>query len=435
MSESPATDPVVDAEAFRHPRPPSDRMNRSAVLWVTLAVFAQEAVWNFYDAQVPEQLRHYFSSAGAIGLVMGLDHSWGIFTQPAVGFFSDKLARRSTGRWPIVLIGACAATVPFIAIPWANNLPMLMVCVVGFAAIANAFKGVTETLISDYVVPSHRSRAQGFVKGGVSLTIVVSSLISLFVVDRSLHLAFALPPLLMLITLGLSWVFLGRRHSEVMVIEEHRAQDEAAGEPEFTSPWTILKNAVFSPSSPMLLLMIGIFCFAGMWSAQRSLMTPYGVEVLHLSRGAAGGLALPGAIAFLVCVLPIAYLSDRLGQLRAMRYGVGLFIVGLLVGFALPTLPGTIGSMVLASLGYASFAVNALVALWNLAPSQKVLGTYTALYTIASASGMALGPAILGTTVDLTSWRFMLLNAAAFATVTFTVFTLLARRTADGPAS
>ncbi|MFB7398446.1 MFS transporter [Streptomyces sp. NPDC056191] len=412
-------------------QPPSgvgERMNRSAVLWVTLAVFAQEAVWNFYDAQVPEQLRHYFASAGVIGLIMGLDHSWGIFSQPFVGFFSDKLVRRRAGRWPIVLVGAAAASVPFVLIPWASNLPMLMVCVVGFAAIANAFKGVTETLVSDYVVRSQRSKAQGFIKAGAALTIIVSSLISLLVVDRSLHLAFAIPPLLMLIMLGLSWTFLGRRHRETVLPEDKTEKPR-----EFASPWAVMRDALRSPSSPTFLLMIGIFCFAGMWSALRSLMTPYGTQVLGLTRGEAGGLALPGAIAFLVCVLPIAYLSNKLGQLRAMRYGVGLFIVGLLAGFVWQSVPGTITAMILSSLGYASFAVNALVALWNLAPTQKVLGTYTALYTIASQSGMALGPGILGTTIDLTDWRYMLLNAAVFAVITFLVFTRLARRVPDRP--
>lgn len=218
------------------------------------------------------------------------------------------------------------------------------------------------------------------------------------------------------------------RHERAVLPEQPIEGQEDV--PEFTSPWAVLKDAVRSPSSPTVLLMIGIFCFSGMWTALRSLNTPYGTEVLGLTRGEAGGLALPGAVAFLVCVLPLAYGSDRLGQLRAMRYGVGLFVIGLLVGFAVPTVPGTVVSTVLSAIGYASFAVNALVALWDLAPTQKVLGTYTALYTIAS-SGMALGPAILGITVDLTSWRFMMLNAAVFAAVTFAVFTLLARRTPD----
>ncbi|MFD8046240.1 MFS transporter [Streptomyces sp. Tu102] len=399
------------------------RMSASIVLWVTLAVFAQESVWNFYDAQVPAELRQYLTSAGLVGLIMGMDNLLGVLIQPWMGFVSDRRARNGRGRWAIVLTGAALASIPFVLIPWTGDLPTLMLCIVAFAATANAFKGVTETLVSDYLSPAHRGKAQGFVKAGVSLTIVVSALISLLVVDRSITLAFALPPVLMLVLLTTSWVFLGRRHSTA--VAEAKEEDEPT---DFTSPWAVVKDMVRDPSRARALLMLGIFCFAGMWSALRALMTPYGTETLGLSRGAAGGLALPGAVAFLVCVVPLAYASSRLGQIRAIRYGVGLFVVGLLIGFASPTVPGTVVSLVVTSIGYATFAVNALVALWDLAPSRHVVGTYTGLYTVASSTGAALGPALLGFTVDMTGWRFMLLDGAVFAAITFVVFTRLARR-------
>ncbi|MFJ8862410.1 MFS transporter [Streptomyces sp. NPDC102451] len=420
------------------PHPAGRPVHRTTVLWVALAVFAQESVWNFYDAQVPGELRQYLTSAGLVGLIMGLDNMLGVLIQPWMGFVSDRRARDGRGRWAIILIGAALASVPFALIPWTKSLPALMVCVIAFAATANAFKGVTETLVSDYVTPAHRSRAQGFVKAGVGLTIVVSSLISLLVIDRSISLAFAIPPALMLLLISTSWLFLGRRptvhaaHAEPPVTGRGTAPQEGAAE--LTSPWAVVRNLVREPSRARLLLMLGIFCFAGMWSALRSQMTPYGMETLGLSRGAAGGLALPGAVAFLVCVVPLAYVSSRLGQVRAIRYGVGVFIVGLLIGFASPTVPGTVIAMVVTSAGYAAFAVNALVALWNLAPSRHVLGTYTGLYTVASSTGAALGPALLGFTVDLTGWRYMLLNGALFAVVTFAVFTRLARRTPAPPA-
>jgi MFS family permease len=162
-------------------------------------------------------------------------------TQPSVGFFSDKLGRRRTGRWPIVLTGAVIATVPFALIPWATDLPVLLLCVVGFAAFANAFKGVAKTLVTDYLAPSHRSRAQGFIKAGVSLTIVVSSLISLLVVDRSLGRAFVIRPSLMLIMIGLSWSFLGCRHAEAVPPEQPPTDIR-----DFGSPWAVLRDAVRS---------------------------------------------------------------------------------------------------------------------------------------------------------------------------------------------
>ncbi|XER99851.1 MFS transporter [Streptomyces sp. S1D4-11] len=140
------------------------RMSGSVVLWVALAIFAQESVWNFYDAQVPAQLRHFVSSATVIGLIMGLDTGLGVIIQPWMGLLSDKLARSRAGRWPIIVAGACVAAVPFALIPWATSLPMLMLCVFSFGLTANSFKGVTETLVSDYVAPQQRGKAQGFIK-------------------------------------------------------------------------------------------------------------------------------------------------------------------------------------------------------------------------------------------------------------------------------
>ncbi|MFF3656326.1 MFS transporter [Streptomyces olivochromogenes] len=121
----------------------AERMSGSAVLWVALAIFAQESVWNFYDAQVPAQLRHFVSSATVIGLIMGLDTGLGVIIQPWMGLMSDRLARRRLGRWPIVVAGACVAAVPFALIPWATSLPMLMLCIFAFGLTANSFKGVT----------------------------------------------------------------------------------------------------------------------------------------------------------------------------------------------------------------------------------------------------------------------------------------------------
>lgn len=39
--------------------PEINRFNKKAAFFVALAMFAQESVWNFYDAQVPASLRQY----------------------------------------------------------------------------------------------------------------------------------------------------------------------------------------------------------------------------------------------------------------------------------------------------------------------------------------------------------------------------------------
>jgi len=395
------------------------RLDRRAVFLVAIAIFAQESVWNFYDAQVPASLAPYISSAGVIGLIMGLDNIFGVVLQPWMGHVADRYRQRHGSRVPFILVGAPLAAVPFVLIPWTTSLPGLLVCVISFALLANSFKGITETLLPDHVPAAIRSRANGFIKIAVSLTIAVSAVISLLVVDRSVKLAFAIPAALMLVAFFTAGLLLHRRRTP--------ATPDADLAPERTLR-QILLELVRDRDRTRLVLMLGTFCFAGTWSAMRVMLTPYGTEVLGMTRGAAGGIALPGSVAFVLAALPIAYLSDRIGQVRMITFGITVFIVGLLVGFAVRTPLATTIAVAICSIGYATFSINAAVALWNLAPSGRVLGVYTGLYTVAQSTGSAAGPALLGFAIDFTGWPFMLLDAAALAAVTFAVFAGLVAR-------
>src|SRR5690606_12221749 len=73
--------------------------------------------------------------------------------------------------------------------------------------------------------------------------------------------------------------------------------------------WTfraVISDLVRSKDRSRLFMMLGIFATAGTWAAMRSQLTPYAMNVLDLSRGQAGSLALPAGIAFIVFALPIA---------------------------------------------------------------------------------------------------------------------------------
>jgi MFS family permease len=416
--------PPSPARAVDDAPPSRPNVARKVVFLVAVAVFAQESVWNFYDAQVPASLRDYITSAGVIGLVMGMDNVLGVIVQPLMGHVSDRLRRRRGSRVPIIMIGAPAAAVPFVLIPWAGSLPVLLLFVISFAFLANCFKAVTEALLPDYVSPARRSRAYGFLKIATSLTIISSSLVSLFVVDRSLHLAFAIPAAFMLLCFYVVGLYL--RRIPPRDFSDDSANDTAAADEH--RPFRVVFVDAFRDRR-RLTLMLGILCFAGTWAGLRALTTPYGIEVLGMSRGSAGGLALPGAIAFLLAAAPIAYLSDRIGQARMITCGIAVFALGLAGAFTWRTPLGTAVFLAVASVGYAAFSINALVAMWNSAPSEHELGAYTGLYTVAASSGAALGPAVLGWSVDLTGWSAFFLNGAVIALVPLVVFARLARRT------
>lgn len=406
--------------------PTRARLNVRAAMLVALAVFAQESVWNFYDAQVPASIAQYTNSAALIGLLMGLDNVVGIVLHPLVGHLSDRTRTKWGRRVPYLAIGAPVAAIFFVLIPFASSLGALIVCIFLFAVTANTFKSATEALTPDFQLPGRRSLANGIAKVATSLTIIVSSLISLLVVDRSLELAFAIPAVLMISAVVI--VALTIHEANSPGYRRALVESESPTEPAWTFR-RVIGELFRDRDRSRIFLLLAIFAVAGTWAAMRSQLTPYAMEVLGLSRGQAGSLALPAGLAFIVVALPIALLSDRLGRRRMVAAGQVLFILGCVVAFAVPSVPVTVTGVVIASIGYASFSINGIVILWNLAPTESVAGAYTGLYAVAHALGASFGPALIGGMVDLTDWRFLFLHAALLAAASLVLFLFVREET------
>ncbi|MFI9489266.1 MFS transporter [Promicromonospora sp. NPDC052451] len=405
------------------------KLNTRAAMLVALAVFAQESVWNFYDAQVPASIAQYTTSAALIGLLMGVDNALGIVLQPLVGHLSDRTRTRWGRRVPYLVVGAPVAAVFFVLIPHTGSLGALVVCMFLFAVVANAFKPLTDALTPDFQVPQRRSLANGIAKVATSLTIIVSALISLLVVDRSLGLAFAIPAVLMVCAMVI--VALTIRETRSPGYRRALADGRSGG----GGGWSfrrVVGELVHDPDHSRIFLLLGIVATAGTWAAMRSQLTPYAMEVLGLSRGEAGSLTLPAGVAFVAAAVPLSFVSDRAGRRRMIRLGLVVMVVGCLVAFSVTSLPVTITGIVIASFGYAAFSVNGVVLMWNLAPSGAVTGAYSGLYAVAAAVGASAGPALIGGLVDLTDWRYLFLHSSMVGVAALGLFLLVRREISSG---
>jgi MFS family permease len=407
------------------------RFNLRVTLVIALAVFAQESVWNFYDAQVPALLREHLTSAALIGLLMGLDNVVGVFVQPWIGNRSDRTRTRLGRRLPYLLVGAPIAAIAFIAIPWAGSLPALIAVMLIFAVTINAYKPVGESLVPDFITPANRSKAYGALKAATSLTIIVSALISLLVIDKHPRFAFVIPAALMIAAVITVALTIRERESDGY---RQALADDAGSAPGSTTRqqrlWAVVTDLVRDTDRRRLFILAIAFFTAAAWSALRALLTPYGTDVLGLTRGQAGALTLPGGIAFLLAAVPLAILSDRYGRRLMMKLGLALLAASLLLGFAVQTATMTKIAIGLGSIGYAAFVINAVVVLWSLA-SSSTTGAHTGLYAVAVAVGSALGPALVGALVDLTGWGSLLLYSAIFAAIAL----VLLLRTPVAPAA
>lgn len=382
---------------------------------MALGVFAQESVWNFHDSQTPVTLAAYTTSAAVIGLIMGLDNIIGIFLQPLMGFLSDRTRSKWGRRTPFIVIGVPIAALLFVLVPLAPTFPILIAIIVLFSLTANSFKPITESLLADQQVPEHRSKANAFGRFASGLTIVVSALLSLFVVDESVELAYLISAIVMVACFAILLITL--RESRTVAYRAVVTEDREKGR-ETTGFFAIFKDIFTDRDRSRLMVIVTIIFTWGAWSGIRSLLTLYGVEQLGLSRGAAGGLTLPASAAFILVAIPLAILSDRYGRLRVIRISIAVFGVGALLAFFFNTSQTlTLVGVLIAASGFAGFAVNATVMLWNLAPSQRLIGVYTGIFAVAQAIGSSFGPAALGALVDISDWSLLLLFVAGFAAV------------------
>ncbi|MGW3346278.1 MFS transporter [Nonomuraea rubra] len=407
---------------------------------VSLAVFAQESTWNLYDSQVPPLLREHLGSAALIGLLMGMDNLLGIFIQPWMGNRSDNTRTSWGRRIPYLVAGMPLAALLFLAIPYAAGaLPLLVVVMFAYALVANSFKPIAESLLPDFIPPQRRSRANAAVKIASSLTVMAAALISIFLIDDFPRLSFAIPSVLMVASVVLLAAKLRDSRSPAYrtALEEDRRRQGTAAATVRVRVRDVVLDIVRDPDRSRLLLIVSILLFGGAWAASRALVTPYGMEVLGLSRGEAGGLTLPSGVAFIVAAYPVAVLAERFGRLRVMMAGMAVFAAGLVLGTVIQTPTGVVAGLCVAAAGASSFLVNAVVVLWNLSPSDGVVGTYTGLYTVGWVGGGFLGPAVVGGMVDLTSWSLLMVHVAIIAVVavlTVARVSALQRRSSSGRA-
>lgn len=408
--------------------------NRSITFFVALALFAQESTWNFYDNQVPALLREHVTSAAVVGLLMGSDNLLGIFIQPWIGNRSDNTRTRWGRRMPYLAVGMPLAALIFLLLPWTTSLATLVAVMFLYALLANSTRPLAESLVPDFIRPERRSRANAAVKIAASLTIIVASLISLFVVDEHPRAAFVIPAVIMLLATAV--LIANVRDSRSPAYQAAVAEDATAGHATARVPFRqVLADLLRDPDRRRLLLLLTVLVFGGAWFASRSLITPYGMQALGLTRGEAGGLTLPSGVAYLLAAYPAALLAERFGRLRIMAVGMAVFAAALAAGTFAQTATATVVVFCVAAAGAAAFMINAVVALWNMTPSSRVLGAYTGLYTVAWYLGGFGGPALVGAMVDLTGWRWMLLDIAVLATVAVLIVVRLQRRAAAAPAT
>ena len=390
--------------------------------FISLAVFAQEITWNFYDSQVPVSLLKYISSVAIVGLIMGLDNLLGLFIEPIIGKRSDNTRTRFGRRIPYIMVGIPVAAIFFILIPFETSLLTLLIFILGYVTVMLLFKAPTESLLPDFISEEHRSKANSIGKIMTSISIIVAALISLLVVDVNLQLAFIISAIIMVLCLFIVLSTVKEKNSisyQLILKEEELSSTKDTQQKKnitFRDTFRLIRK---EKDKSTFIILLSVLLMSLAWSGLRALLTPYAMEVYGLSRGTAGSLTLYGGIAFLIFAYPLSALAEKYGRFLFIKLGFTLIICSMVLGFLIQTLLMLIIAVILLSIGWSTLVINMIVIIWGKAPSSKEAGTYTGLYYFFYYGAAAFGPALLGLFTDLTSWYYLFLNAAIVYAIGF----------------
>lgn len=407
------------------------KFNVKLTFFIGLAFFTSEIAWGLYNVRVNQLLKDYFVFLGIVGLWMALDNIIGVIIQPFMGSLSDKTRSKFGRRIPYLIIGIPLAAVFFALIPTQQNYVQLLAWMFFFSLAMGFYRSQAVALMPDFVQPVDRSKGNAIINmmGGLGGGIGMG--LSLVAGILTLQGAFLIVSALMIIALIiLVWKV---KESESYSFKSILTLEGEIGKKikiEKKTPGVIesFKDILKEKDKSTLFILLAIFCWFIAFQGLNALISIYGEEVLEISEDFAGFLPVFVAIPVIILAYPFALIAGKIGRRNAIKLGLIIMIVSLVIGFFVGIAGSVTGIIIMylfAGVGWAFINVNSIVIVWELAMSEKKIGTYTGVYYFFSFLAAILGPYILGALTDLfnpprTSPPYsLLLNGAFFFLLSF----------------
>ncbi len=328
---------------------------------------------------LPLHIQRIGGSEAQIGLVMGMYNAAGIFCQPLVGAWVDRVGRR-----PFLLLGVSLAAVSSIAFYLFASLPVLAALRALQGIGFSAFFVANYTMVVDLVPPDRRGWALGIFGISGLLSTALSPLAGEFVIRHfGFHAFFAMTTLLALAALALA--FRVRESGGVMALPLRGAQ------------------AIREGMGEILRLHMALAFFFGLGTGTIFTFLPTFGELLGVTSLALFYTAYAGAAMVVRAVG--GGLSDTLGRravivpsmfVQAIATGI-LAVLGGLIGprALIPVLPFLFLSGLLAG-GAHGFLYPALAALLMDETAEARRGSVVGIFSSVFLAGNALGAMVFG---------------------------------------
>lgn len=414
------------------------KFNAGHTFIIGLAFFSSEIAWALYNAQIPLLLESYVGLLGFVGFWMALDNILGVIIQPIMGSISDNTRTKFGRRMPYLIIGIPLGALFFSLIPTQTSFLMLIFWMFLFGLSMGFYRAQAVSIMPDFVRPVNRSKGNAIINfmGGIGVAFGYG--FSLLLSVLGLQILFLIISFIMVGALIVVLLLIKEKdsYSYQLILEMEEKEGKKIKEKK-TTPGLIesIKDILSEKDKSTLFILLAIFFWFIGYQGIVALITIYGVNVLGYEPGLAGFLPFLVTVPLLISIYPLAILATKIGRRKAIKIGIIMWISMLIVAFFLGLFQASLLIMafplVFLGLGWALINTNSIVIVWELAPSEKKIGTYTGLYYFFSYMAAILGPMIVGGLTDLLGQPSLLLNGAFFFIIAFIMMLFVKRGEAE----
>lgn len=365
--------------------------------------FGISIIWPLFNSLIPPMLEDLGLSALVVGFILTWDNIINMFVQPWVGSLSDRTRNRFGRRKPFLMLGAPAAALFFILVPFVReNFVLIALMILGTNLGMAIFRSPTIAYLGDLFKPQDRSKANGVINlmGGLGGAVALFGGGALY--KLGVPLPFIVGSGLMLVAILVVLIMV----REPVLIEDSQ---EIAAPGLFESASRVLRGSDRNPR----LLLTAIFCWFVGWNAMEAFFTIYARSVLGIDVGSGTQMLTAFAAALILFAIPSGLIATRVGRKPTIIIGLSGMFVGLVAGFFIRD--ATILLITLALMGtfWALININSLPMVYDLGDESSI-GVYTGLYYFASSAAAITGPILGGWLIDLTGHTSVWIFSAAF---------------------
>ena len=390
------------------------------------------ALWQIYNAFVPiflqtghpgfassREILGFGLNASATGAIMGIDNLAAILILPMIGIWSDRIRTPIGRRYPFILTAAPLAALAFIAMPIAAGFikPELNGTIAGNTGAFSLFMVATGvvllamailrtpviSLMPDLIPSPLRSKANGVINfmGGVGF--IIGSF--------GLALLFDIKPIYPFIggsaILILAVVLLYTTTKEPIVDDLPHPEEHLQSEEE--QAVGALKGVSVVPKKyrkSLFSLLVAIFLLFVAYEGIGTFFTSYAINELGVSEGFAPTLFGLAGVTFILFTIPAGFIGAKFGRRKTIIAGILLFGIDMMLGYFVTSSTQMGIVLAISGIGWALINVNTLPMVIDTSEDERLLGTYTGLYYLASQVGAAIAPLMMGTVIDLFGSNF-----------------------------